>query len=235
MEISIVGHSTVLIESDGEKIITDPYFGSFGNLAYRRLAPPSRSREALLDVNIVLLSHNHLDHTDRRYFRLLPADVPIAAPRKTVWLSKWQGARNVVGMVPWESRQFGNIKITAVPAVHVAITVGFIVQSEGKQIYFAGDTYYSKFMKEIGKRFQLDVALMPVTTYRIPMTMGEKGAVRAVKDLQPRVTIPIHLGITPRSPLLRTKDTPERFEEKLRSAGLESRVVILKEGEKWQC
>jgi L-ascorbate metabolism protein UlaG (beta-lactamase superfamily) len=89
-------------------------------------------------------------------------------------------------------------------------------------------------MAQIGERFQLDVALMPVTTFRIPMTMGEKGAVRAARDLRPSVIIPIHLGVQPRSPLMRTKHSPEGFRQRLREAGLETTVVILRDGESWQ-
>ena len=113
------------------------------------------------------------------------------------------------------------------------MTTGFVIQSENKQVYFAGDTYYGAFMKEIGNRFQLDAALMPVTTYRLPMTMGEQGAVRAVQDLSPKVVIPIHLGIRPRFPFLRTNQTPEGFERGLREANLETKVILLKDGETW--
>ena len=88
-------------------------------------------------------------------------------------------------------------------------------------------------MKNIGQRFQLDVALMPVTTFRIPMTMGEKSAVHAVRDLKPTVVIPIHLGIMPRSPLLRTSQTPEGFARYVLEKRLEAKVVVLKEGESW--
>ena len=100
-----------------------------------------------------------------------------------------------------EEKRFGAITITAVQALHIAATIGYVIQSEGKSVYFAGDTYYRPFMKNIGQRFQLDLALMPVTTFRVPMTMGEKSAVHAVRDLKPAIVIPIHLGIRPRSEL----------------------------------
>ena len=115
--------------------------------------------------------------------------------------------------------------------MHFAITHGFIITSEGKQVYFAGDTFYAPFMAEVGRRFKLDVALIPVTTFRIPMTMGEKQAVRAVQELKPRLVIPIHLGVQPRSPLLRTNHTPEGFIRRLREAGLETDVALLQIGE----
>ncbi len=98
----------------------------------------------------------------------------------------------------------------------------------------AGDTYHGPFMAEIGRRFRIDVALLPVTTYRIPMTMGEKSAVLAARDLNPATVIPIHLGLRPRSPLLRTRQTPQGFERRLRQAGLDTPVVHLAAGASWE-
>jgi Beta-lactamase superfamily domain len=98
----------------------------------------------------------------------------------------------------------------------------------------AGDTYHGPFMAEIGRRFRIDVALLPVTTYRIPMTMGEKSAVLAARDLNPATVIPIHLGVRPRSPLLRTRQTPLGFESRLREAGLDTRLVCLDDGGSWE-
>jgi len=233
MRITMIGHSTVLIECVGKRILTDPYFGTWGNPAYARIAPPFKTREGLGPVDLVLVSHNHWDHTDRRYFRSLPADVAVLAPRAVAWLTRLKGAKNVMGLGKWEEKQCGEIRVTAVPATHVAVTRGFVIETEGKKIYFAGDTRYGGFMKEIGRKFELDVALLPVTTYRIPMTMGEKGAVQAVEALSPKTVIPIHLGITPRNPLLRTSESPEGFMKRLRDAGLKTEVKILREGESW--
>jgi L-ascorbate metabolism protein UlaG (beta-lactamase superfamily) len=233
MQITMIGHSTVLIETAGQKILTDPYFGTWGNIAYARLAPQAKRREQLQDVTLVLISHNHWDHTDRQFLRALGENVPVLAPNRAKWLTKLHGARSAIGMKAWEERRFGALTITAVPALHLAVTIGYVVESEGRQIYFAGDTYYGAFMKEIGQRFELDVALLPVTTFRLPMTMGEESAVRAVHDLRPSVVIPIHLGVRPRSPLLRTNHTAEGFARRASEAGLQAEIVILKEGESW--
>jgi L-ascorbate metabolism protein UlaG (beta-lactamase superfamily) len=157
----------------------------------------------------------------------------VVAPRVAAWITRAKGAKNVVGLGKWEQRRFGSVAVTAVPALHMGLPGGFLIEAEGKHIYFAGDTYYGGFMKEIGKKFPLVLALMPVTTFRIPMTMGEKSAVRAVEALRPRTVIPIHLGILPRSPLLRTGQTPEGFSRRVREAGLKTEVVILREGESW--
>jgi L-ascorbate metabolism protein UlaG (beta-lactamase superfamily) len=233
MKITMIGHSTVRMEVGGKRILTDPWFGRFGNPAYARVQPPALTREQLRDVDLVLVSHNHFDHTDRRFLRSLPESTPVLAPAVTAWMTRLKGGRNVIGLAPWKRAEFGDVSVTSVPARHVTFTIGYVIAGEGKQIYFAGDTYFAGFMPRIAREFHLDVALMPVTTFRIPMTMGEKSALRAAQVLAPKTIIPIHLGIRPRSPLLRTSQTPEGFQERARQAGLPTNVVILHDGESW--
>jgi len=233
MRLTLIGHSTVLLETGGRKILTDPYFGTWGNPAYARVRPPAWPRERCLDTDLLLISHNHWDHNDRRFMRALPDDVPVVAPLRVGWWTKLRGARNVVGMRKWETRQFGHVRVTAVPALHMATTIGYVVEDGDRTAYFAGDTYYRPFMKEIGRRFRLDVALLPVTTYRIPMTMGEKSGVKAVRDLRPAAVVPIHLALQPRSPLLRTSQSAEGFARRVRDAGLSVEVVMLDDGKSW--
>lgn len=233
MRIRLIGHSTVLLEMGGVRLLTDPFFGTWGNPAYARVTPPALSRTEVGPVDAVLLSHNHWDHTDRTYFRSLSASVPVIAPRRSRWVTRLKGARAVVGVRPWEALSVGDVRVTAVPALHMATTVGFVVEAPDGVAYFAGDTYHRPFMREVGARFRLDVALMPVTTYRIPMTMGERGAVQAVRDLRVPCVIPIHLGLQPRSPLLRTRQTPEGFSAWLAREGVAVEVVVLKAGDEW--
>lgn len=229
----MIGHSTCLLNLGETTILTDPYFGVVGNLAYRRIAPPAIGRADVPAVDLVLLSHNHWDHTDRKFFRRLPAGTPILAPRGAAWITRLKGGRNVVGLGAWESTTRGSTSVMAVPASHAARTIGFVITTRRHQIYFAGDTYRRPFMREIGSTCNLDVAMLPVTTYRIPMTMGEKAAVAAVRDLQPSVVIPIHLGIEPRAPWLRTGQTAQSFARRLAADGVDADAVILREGESW--
>ena len=96
MKVTMIGHSTVLIEAAGMKILTDPYFGTWGNLAYKRIAPPFKSREEMAAVDLVLVSHNHWDHTDPGLLsRLLRPMFP--------WL---RGARRPGSPAPREQRMW---------------------------------------------------------------------------------------------------------------------------------
>lgn len=232
MHITMIGHSTVLIETGGKKILTDPYWGTWGNLAYARLGTPAKSHQELVKVDAVLISHGHWDHVDSQYLRMLD-DTPVIASKLTRWLIKLLGGQNTLGLKTGESIRIGEIAVTAVPAAHETGAIGFILQSENKCVYFAGDTFCRPFMRDIGHQFQLDLALMPVTTFRIPMTMGEEQAVQAVQVLKPAVVVPIHLGIKPRLPLLRTNQTPEHFAQRLAESGVTTKVVILREGESY--
>jgi L-ascorbate metabolism protein UlaG (beta-lactamase superfamily) len=233
MSITLVGHSTVLIETGGLRILTDPYFGTWGNPAYARVRPPGLTREEVGPLDVVLVSHNHWDHTDRRFLRSMDPGIPVLAPSRAAWVTRLKGARNVVGIKPWTSWTIGKLEVHAVPALHMATSVGYVIRGDGKTIYFAGDTYHRPFMREIRSRFRPDVALMPVTTYRIPMTMGEKGAVKAAVALGVSVVIPIHLALQPRSPLLRTRETPEGFARRMAEVQPSTQVVLLGEGESW--
>jgi L-ascorbate metabolism protein UlaG (beta-lactamase superfamily) len=234
MRITIVGHSTVLIECGDTRLLSDPYFGTAGHLAYARVAPPAVARDDVGPLDGVLVSHGHWDHTDRRFFRALDHLVPVIVPSGASPLMLLKGARNIVPLPRWQSLKLGGMVVTAVPAAHIVRTNGYVVQNESICVYFAGDTFYRPFMAEIGRRFPIDVALLPVATYRIPMTMGEKGAVRATRDLKASTVIPIHLGVRPRSPLLRTGQTSEGFERRLRDAGIEVEVVHLADGRSWE-
>lgn len=127
--------------------------------------------------------------------------------------------------------QIRGVKITAVPAIHITFSTGFVVEAEGKTVYFAGDTYYRPFFGEIAKHFNVDAALIPIIGYRIPMTMDERRAVHAVLDLQPRVVIPIHLSLSPRLPWLRTNDSVAGFTHRLADRQSPAVVHHLQPGE----
>jgi L-ascorbate metabolism protein UlaG (beta-lactamase superfamily) len=156
MRITMIGHSSVLIETAGKKILTDPYWSKWGNPAYARVGVPAKLRSELKDVDCVLISHGHFDHVDRKYLRMI-GETPVITPQSTRWFIRLLGGRNVSGIRSGEHINIGDVAVSAVPASHLVPTVGFIIKSENRQIYFSGDTYYKPFMEDIGRAFKLDV------------------------------------------------------------------------------
>jgi L-ascorbate metabolism protein UlaG (beta-lactamase superfamily) len=233
MRVTQIGHSTVLVEAAGLRLILDPFFGRHGNPAYRRKLPPARTREDCLDVDAVFISHAHFDHIDRRYLRAISADVPVFAPHRAAWWIALTCGREIHGVRPWRQFTIGSAYIIPVTARHTTPGVGYVISIEGKTLYFAGDTYVGHFMKEIGDRFRPDVCLMPVARYRIPTTMGNRGALEAARMIHPRTIIPIHLGLEPRVPMFRRAENAESFRRLARAERLAANIVSLEPGESY--
>lgn len=233
MRVTQIGHSTVVVEAAGLRLILDPYFGQRGTPAYRRRLPPARSREACLDVDAVLISHAHFDHFDCRYLRAISSDIPVFAPERAAWWISLVCGREIHAIKPWRQFKVGTVYVVPVTARHTAPGVGYVISAVGKTVYFAGDTFAGRFMKEIGDRFRPDVCLMPVARYRIPTTMGNAGAVEAARLLRARTIIPIHLGIEPRFAGLRCAETAESFRILARSERLAANIVSLEPGESY--
>ncbi len=233
MKLTLIGHSTVLLESRGTRVLIDPFFGR-GNLAYRRTAPPAVERSAVGPVDGVLVSHTHFDHFDGRYLHFLPASVPVyIAAAARAW-GTIKARRRLLPLRAWETVAVGPLEIAAVPARHLGPTVGFVIRDAERSVYFAGDTYLGSFMAEIHARYRPQVCLLPVSTFLIPLTMGNRSAVQATRRLAPRTVIPIHLGIVPRSPLLRRKEDARSFRERVEAAGLRTEIRILAPGESYE-
>lgn len=191
------------------------------------------SREELADASLVLISHSHWDHLDAAFLRTITAATPVVVPDRAVSFVHKCGAGNVTGVSAWRAISFGGIAVTVVPAIHIAPSVGYVIQADGSSVYFSGDTYYSSFMHEVSRRFRLDVAILPVARYALPMTLGVSGAVRAVRALKPTVVIPMHHMGWFGSRVAAGEGTQRRFLACLQQAGVSTKAVILQSGQSW--
>ncbi|MBU3106439.1 MBL fold metallo-hydrolase [Clostridium gasigenes] len=110
----------------------------------------------------------------------------------------------------------GDFSITVVQANHVCPAVGYIVKSEDITLYFSGDTYYGEFIKDISEKYEIDIAILPVTKYIPPMTMGEKGALNCLEMLNAKYFIPMHQDIVPRLKIINSKISMSELSNKIK-------------------
>jgi L-ascorbate metabolism protein UlaG (beta-lactamase superfamily) len=198
--IVFLGHSSVLIELEGVRLLTDPLLR--GRVAHLRRRAPPVDRRLLDRPDAVLISHLHHDHLDLASLRLLGSDVPVLVPAGAgAWLRRRRFTA-VQELCVNEVATVGPLAVGAVEARHDgrrvggprAETVGYVVRG-ARVIYFAGDTELFAGMSKLHR--QLDVALLPVSGWGSTLGPGHMDplqAARAVDLLQPRLAIPIHWG-----------------------------------------
>ncbi len=200
--ITFVGHSTVLLDFDGTRLLTDPVLRMRVTIL-RRLAPLP-DVPGLLDPDAVLVSHAHLDHLDLPSLRRVSASAPAVAPRGFRRLISRSGGRDAIEIEVGERITIGNADVLATPAEHDGrrhkITrrlpaLGYVIRGGGCSAYFAGDTDLFDEMKSFAAG--VDVALLPIAGWGRTVGRGHLDAERAARAaalIGPRIAVPIHWG-----------------------------------------
>lgn len=214
-----IGHSTVLLQTAGLNILTDPFLSSRASpvpfAGPRRVRPAALTPETLPPIDLILLSHNHYDHMD------LPALRRIArhhAPHVVTphgngrWIRR-ASARYTIDELGWRDRlEHRGLSIHVMPALHwskrglfdanTALWGAFVVETPGGTIYFAGDTGFGNgaTFAEVNDRFGPPrLALLPIGAYEPrwfmhPQHMNPEEAVKAHKLLGAKASLAIHHG-----------------------------------------
>jgi L-ascorbate metabolism protein UlaG (beta-lactamase superfamily) len=244
LEITWLGHSTVLIELDGVRLLTDPVVRDRVGPLVRVAAPVPPS--ALDAIDAVLLSHMHADHADAASLRQVGSPLVIAPRGAGRWLAKKRVAGEVREIVAGEDHVVDSVRVTATPATHDARRwplgaraepIGFVVRGPGGSAYFAGDTDLQPAMAELAR--SIDVALLPVSGWGPTLGPGHLDAERATEAaamIAPRVVVPIHWGtLSPRRPMRRHPDParpPQEFARLMAGHAPEVEVRVLAPGDK---
>ncbi|MFI8093967.1 MBL fold metallo-hydrolase [Streptomyces sp. NPDC086080] len=219
LRLTWMGHSGVLAEIDGHRVLFDPVWGERCSpiplVGPKRLHPAPLLPAALGPVDVVVISHDHYDHLDLPTIKALAGtDTLFAVPLGVgAHLEHWGVSADRLRELDWqETTRIGGLTLTATPARHFCgrglrntqhtLWASWAVAGEKHRIYHSGDTGYFAGFQDIGAGHgPFDATMIQVGAYSdfwpdIHMTPEE--GVRAHRDLQggaaAGVLLPIHWG-----------------------------------------
>ncbi|MCH9667908.1 MAG: MBL fold metallo-hydrolase [Actinomycetia bacterium] len=210
------GHSSVLIEIDGFRVLADPIWSQ--RCSPSRSVGPQRMHdvpvplEALPAVDAVLISHDHYDHLDIDTVVALARSqrAPFVVPLGIgAHLRKWGIPESRIVELDWhESHRIGELTLICTPARHFSgrlfardatLWASWVVAGPAHSAFFGGDTGYTKSFTEIGAEYgPFDLTLLPIGAYHPAFSdihMNPEDAVRAHLDLAEAdrsLMVPIH-------------------------------------------
>ncbi|MET9406455.1 MBL fold metallo-hydrolase [Streptomyces sp. NPDC002935] len=217
LRLTWMGHSSVLAEIDGHRVLFDPVWGErcspFAFAGPKRLHPVPLPLAALGPVDVVVISHDHYDHLDMPTIKALAdTDTVFAVPLGVgAHLEHWGVSVDRVRELDWnESTKVGGITLTATPARHFCgrglrntqhtLWASWVAEGDTHRIYHSGDTGYFDGFKDIGAAHgPFDATMIQIGAYSefwpdIHMTPEE--GMRSHLDLQggqpSGVMLPIH-------------------------------------------
>lgn len=249
-----IGHATVLINFYGIHILTDPTFGDciglslgLGAAGPKRYIAPALEVKYLPLMDVVLLSHAHMDHMDLPSLRRFPTSTFTVTAKATSDVLKSARRKQVVEL-PWNQRTTfrnakGGLEIEAFEVKHWGQRWpsevergynGYVLRREGKAILFGGDTAHTPLFSEVHSRGPFEAAIMPIGAYRpwIWNHCTPEQAVAMANRAGARLIVPIH------HQTFRLSDEPltepiERLETALQREP--ERLALRKIGESFVC
>ena len=208
-----LGHATFLFQLEGIKVITDPVLDRIWPL--KRYTDLPCDPNELIDIDIILLSHNHRDHADKKSMKHLTRQNPNAIIYTGLEIGKllrsW-GVKNQIVEAGWfqEYPIFRDkLKIQYLPAKHWNRRVlydlnqmlwgSFMLHCNDFTIYFGADSGLGTHFQEIGNLFNIDLAFLGIGAYEPiwfmhPSHTSPQDALQAKETLKARYMVPMHYG-----------------------------------------
>jgi L-ascorbate metabolism protein UlaG (beta-lactamase superfamily) len=239
--VARVTHSCVLLDFDGQRVLTDPWFSE--KRGYCRGEPIAFTPQTLPALAAVLASHDHYDHYDVEAFSAYrDKAVTFVVKRGMGSKARRAGFTNVIEVEPWAEVTVDGLTITATPARHGVPEITFVIQGEGKTVFFGADTLRIPELDEVPRRFpEVDLPLLPINGLRIrpafnrQVVMNAEEAGEYCAMLRPRLAVPIHYMFTA-GPMrdrlfLKYDGTPERFQRAVAKHAPATSTHVLAPGE----
>jgi L-ascorbate metabolism protein UlaG (beta-lactamase superfamily) len=210
-----LGHSSVLIEIDGYRVLTDPVVSDraspFSAIGPKRFHPSPIPLAALTGIDAVVHSHSHYDHLDEATTKRLAQEgtqfyVGLGVGSH---LQQWGVAATQINEMDWwESLQLGELTITATPARHYSgrglfdyqqtLWSSWSISGPKHRFFFSGDSGYSQQFAEIGQRLgPFDLTIIKAGSYGpgqawIDIHMRPEESALVHTDVRGRVWLPVH-------------------------------------------
>jgi L-ascorbate metabolism protein UlaG (beta-lactamase superfamily) len=214
-----LGHATVLINLHGVTILTDPaLFGRigadtpFGTVGPKRLIRPALTPKQLPHIDLVLLSHAHMDHFDPATLRCLPATTRAVTASATADLLRDMKFKEPKELSWGQSTRIttanGDVEVEAFEVNHWGSRWkydkrrgynGYIISREGKKIIFGGDTARTDSFASLRNKGPFDCAIMPIGAYDpwIFSHCSPEQAVEMANEAGANHFLPMHFNTLP--------------------------------------
>jgi L-ascorbate metabolism protein UlaG (beta-lactamase superfamily) len=177
-----LGHSTVLVRMDGLTLLTDPVFSERAGLrlggmtlGLKRLVEVALPLSELIPIDLILLSHAHMDHFDTPSLRSLEnTGTTIVTATRTADLLRGRRWKAVHQLGWGQSARVKDATVTAFEVAHWGARMrsdlyrgynGYVVETDRHRIIFGGDTAMTDTFRETRSSRRTDLALMPIGAY----------------------------------------------------------------------
>jgi L-ascorbate metabolism protein UlaG (beta-lactamase superfamily) len=206
-----LGHSTVLLQIDGTTLLTDPVLGRRVGirvgpmtLGLKRIVEPALRLGELPKIDIILLSHAHMDHFDIRSLRRLEnRGTAVVTASKTSDLLRVRRYGQVEELAWGESARIGSLEIRAFPVNHWGARVhrdtwrgfnGYTIEGTRHRVIFGGDTAVTNSFRALKSSRKFDLAIMPVGAYNpwVHYHCTPEQAWQMAEDAGAEAFLPVH-------------------------------------------
>ena len=248
--VTFIGHSSFLLQMGGKNVLVDPVYARW-LILLRRLRRPGVRIKDLPPIDIVLLTHAHMDHLNRPSLKKIVRRMRRAHGRAPEVVVPW-GNEDLVSTIGfaavhalrwWESVEVQGLNLTLTPCKHWGTRWfkdhhrgygGYVIAHGEQRLYDSGDTAYFDGFGEIGRRLKPQLALLPIGAYhpdsfRTVHTSPED-ALQAFVDLGATTMVPMHYGTFRLSHEPMEEPVP-RLLASAAKLGLADRMRVVREGE----